>query len=187
MFVAIQIIAGMAFFSALYFLARRGLHIYRRYSGKMRVTCPENRQPAAVEVDARHAALTAAFYEENLMLKACSRWPEMENCGQDCLSQIERAHDDCHVRTLLTNWFQGKQCVFCRKKFHDIQWHDHKPALLTPEKKLLEWQDIPVLALPDVLKTHSPVCWDCFIAETFRQKYPELVLDRPADRKHAIH
>jgi hypothetical protein len=30
-----------------------------------------------------------------------------------------------------------------------------------------------------VLETHAPVCWDCYIAQTFRQDHPDLVVIRP--------
>jgi hypothetical protein len=33
--------------------------------------------------------------------------------------------------------------------------------------------------LRNVLETHSPVCWDCHIAQEFRQDHPDLVVFRP--------
>jgi hypothetical protein len=30
-----------------------------------------------------------------------------------------------------------------------------------------------------VLETHSPVCWDCYIAQEFRRDHPDLVVLRP--------
>jgi hypothetical protein len=63
-----------------------------------------------------------------------------------------------------------------------IQWHDHRPALLSPDKKTVQWSEIPAEELPEVFEKHLPVCWSCHIAETFRREYPEPVVDRPWKR-----
>jgi len=42
-------------------------------------------------VDEGHAAATTALGDPELRLKGCSHWPEREQCGQECLSQIESA------------------------------------------------------------------------------------------------
>jgi len=64
---------------------------YRRYSGWRRVACPENQQPAAVMMDARHAAATGMHGCPDLRLADCTRWPERSRCGQACLSQAVQA------------------------------------------------------------------------------------------------
>jgi len=61
--------------------------IYRQYSGSRLVGCPENQQPAAVSIDARHAAATGVDGCPDLRLSECTRWPERSNCNQACLSQ----------------------------------------------------------------------------------------------------
>jgi hypothetical protein len=33
--------------------------------------------------------------------------------------------------------------------------------------------------LTTVLETHAPICWNCYIAQTFRLDHPELVVFRP--------
>jgi len=65
--------------------------LYRRYAGWRRVTCPENHQPAAVSLDARHAAATGMHGHPDLRLCDCTRWPERENCGHPCLDQAAHA------------------------------------------------------------------------------------------------
>ena len=47
-----------------------------RYRGNRVILCPENRTPAGVRVDARHAAATALASAPQLRLDSCSRWPE---------------------------------------------------------------------------------------------------------------
>jgi hypothetical protein len=80
---------------------------------------------------------------------------------------------------MLERWYDGRTCVYCRKAFGPIHWHDHKPALRSSDGRLLEWRDIPAETLPEVLLTHEAVCWNCLIAEGFRVRFPELVVDRP--------
>ena len=65
--------------------------IYERYSGSRLVACPENQQSAAVNIDAGHAAATGVDGGPELVLRACTRWPEHGNCGQACLSQAVHA------------------------------------------------------------------------------------------------
>lgn len=80
-------VAAVAF--ATVFVAWRALRVYFRFRGVRLVNCPETAQSAAVEVNARNAALTTGLGDVHLHLKSCSRWPERKGCGQDCLSQIE--------------------------------------------------------------------------------------------------
>lgn len=189
---AIYLIIGLIVLGVFYFVWRIGIKTYRKFRGKMLVTCPETHQTAGVAVDAKHAAITALYSEPDLRLRECTRWPERQNCGQECLAQIELSPENCLVRTMLTQWYQGRACVFCGKTFQQIDsydhraafWYDQKPALISPEGKIVEWHDVPVETLPQALATHQPVCWNCFIAESFRRKHPELVVDRPWKRSH---
>ena len=155
------------------------LKVYLRYRGKGVVVCPETRQPVSIEVDARHAALSLTRGEPELRLNNCSRWPERSGCGQECLSQVEWAPENCMVQLMLSNWFKNKSCVYCGKLFDKINWTDHKPALLNLDCRTVEWKDIPPEELYDALTTHLPVCWNCHVAETFRREHPDLVVDRP--------
>jgi len=158
-------------------IARAAVHLLR-FRGTRIITCPDNQQYAAVEVDARHAATSAALAAPHLRLQDCSRWPEKRHCGQECLAQVEASPQDCLLRTILTRWYQGKSCAFCGKAFAQIHWHDHNPALLSPERKLLEWSQLQPETIPATLTTHRPVCWNCHLAETFRLQHPDLVVDR---------
>ncbi len=164
--------------SAVYYAARLVIATYFRFRGKRVVVCPETRKYVAVEVDARHAAATAASGEPEIVLHSCTRWPERAGCDQDCVYQIERAPEDCRVRTMLDEWYKGKHCHFCGHTFAEIGWTDHKPALLSPEHHIVEWKEIRAEQVPNALNTHRPVCWNCLIAETFRIEHPELVTDR---------
>ncbi len=160
---------------------RRALRTYLKFRGKRLVSCPETHQPAAVRVAAGKAALDATLGKEQLRLSECSRWPEKEACGQECLAQIQEAPKACLVRIIINRWYRGQNCAYCHKPFGEIHWHDHPPALLDSERKTVEWNEIPAEKLQEALKTHWPICWSCHITETFRREHPDLVVDRPED------
>lgn len=65
--------------------------VYRRFSGGRLVACPEDRQSAAVSIDAMHAALTGVDGQPDVRLADCSRWPERSNCNRACVNQAIHA------------------------------------------------------------------------------------------------
>lgn len=159
-----------------------GIRAYLTYRRQMLVTCPETGKTAAVHVDARNAVKEVLLGNEKLRLDQCSRWPERADCGQDCLSQIEANPKSCMVWTAVTDWYRDKTCVLCQRPFHEVHWHDRPPALLTPGRKTAQWDEIAAEKLPEVFKTHQPICWSCHMAERFRREHPDLVVDRPSHR-----
>src|SRR4051794_38323315 len=79
----------------------RLLLVWYRERGARAIVCPENRRPAGVQVDARHAALTGFAGAPKLRLSCCSRWPERAGCGQQCLSEIAASPEGCLVHNIL--------------------------------------------------------------------------------------
>jgi hypothetical protein len=176
-------IAGVALAAGALMGLRTGMRTYLKYRGKSLVTCPETRTPAAVKVDAGRAVRDALKGKDiRIHLDQCSRWPEREHCGQECVSQIENDPEGCSVWGIVQQWYRGRTCAYCREPIEKIYWHDHRPALLSPEKKTVQWSEIPAEKLPEVFETHLPVCWSCHIAETFRREHPERIVDRPWKR-----
>jgi hypothetical protein len=173
-FVATLVVVG-----ALYALLRRPISEYIRMRGARVVACPETEQPAAVTVDARHAAFTSVGGHEHLRLESCSRWPDRAGCGQECLRQIEAQPMDCLVKTQVTRWYADKSCAICGKALGAVDWASHKPALRAPDGRTLEWSDVTPETMFQVMDTHQAICWDCHVAETFRRQRPDLVLDNP--------
>ena len=154
-----------------------------RYRGKMLFTCPETGKSACVKVAAGQAARSSLVGRPKIHLSDCSRWPERQNCGQECLSQLGADPQNCLVWTKVRDWYRGRVCVYCHKPFHDLHWHDHRPALLGPDRKTAQWSDVPAEKLPEIFETCAPVCWSCHIAETFRREYPGRFVDRPGNRR----
>lgn len=152
---------------------------FLKLRGRRVITCPDNKELAAVEVNAARAAAGVLLGQKTLRLSECSRWPEKQACGQECLAEIESSPAECLVRTKVTRWYKGKACVFCGKLFGEIPWTAHRPALLDPQGELVEWKGLRVETLPEILATHRPVCWDCLVVEAVRRKHPELITYRP--------
>lgn len=152
---------------------------YLKFRGERLITCPETHQTEAVDVAARKAAVSALFSGPTLRLDRCSRWPERQDCGQECLAEVKADPEHCLVWNIVANWYHGKSCVYCRKPFGPMHHLDHAPALLGPDRVTTEWNRLQAEQLPEILFTYQPVCWDCHIAETFRRVHPELVVERP--------
>jgi hypothetical protein len=178
MFVVYVVAAGLLA-TSLFFAIRYLVREYIRYRDSRIITCPDNGEAAIVEVDAIHAALTSALGQPDIRLQNCGRWPLRQNCGQECLVQMDVAPPECLVRGVLMRWYEFKSCLYCGKPFPQIHLLDHKPALQTPEGKLLEWSEVDIDDLRTVMNTNTPVCWDCYIAQSFIREHPEAVVYRP--------
>lgn len=173
------LILMLALGAVLVYGVGRFVNAYRRQRGARLVSCPETHRPAEVEVDAVRAALSATRGRTRVSLSACSRWPEREGCGQECLSAITAAPDGCLVRSMLVRWYDGKACTLCGNDVDAAHWYSHQPAFLDSEGRTLEWKDVPVEDLPGVLETHRPVCWNCHVIESVIREHPDRVVFRP--------
>lgn len=154
--------------------------VYLKYRGVRVITCPETHKPAAVTVDATHAALSAAWDLTDLRLASCSRWPEKKGCDEACLKEITEAPADCLARNIIAKWFQGKECVYCHKPISVAQ-HGNQPALRASDGHTFDFVAKPAEQLIMTLDTYEPVCFNCHVAEQFRRQFPEMVTD--SDRK----
>lgn len=163
---------------AIYFGIRYFVRTSERFGGERVIICPETGKQAMVEVDARHAALTSLFGQTDLRLENCWRWPLRQDCGQECLLQLDVAPAQCLVTSVLEKWYRGKKCAFCQQPFQDISLLDHKPALLNGEGVTVEWSQVPVSAVNEAMATYLPVCWNCHVAQTFYREHRDLVVER---------
>jgi hypothetical protein len=154
--------------------AYQSIRTFFAMRGARLVECPETQQSAAVVVDAMHAAWTTASSSTDIRLSRCSRWPDKAGCAQRCVRQIEAAPDACSVKHVLTKWYADKKCVVCNEGFNRVDWAHQKPTLMRPDGTIAEWYEFRPEQIPDALQTHSPVCWNCYVEETFRSQHPEL-------------
>ncbi len=167
---ALSLLVAAVVAAAAIWLGRR----YFALRGARIVECPESRAPAAVSLGALQAALGGS-----LSLSECSRWPERRACGRECLAEIERAPEACLVRNIVTSWYAGKSCTVCHKPLDKIDWFERKPGFLDADGRARPWLDLRPEELPDVLAHEQPICFDCYVAATFRREHPELVVDNP--------
>jgi hypothetical protein len=158
--------------------ASRLIWMWLKYRGNRVITCPADMRLAGVRVDAGHAAASSLTNAPDLHLCACTRWPEMAGCEQDCLKQIEATPAGCLVRNVLAEWYKAETCASCGRLFGPINWAGPKPAVRTADGREIEWQEIPVEQLYDVLADGSPVCFSCHIASQLVREHAELVTDR---------
>jgi hypothetical protein len=159
------------------FLAARTWWLHR---GIRVITCPETRRPAAVKVDAGHAAASVFRDKVNLRLQSCTRWPERAGCDQECLAQIEANPDETRLEAILNDFVEGDRCVLCRRRMPALTRFGHRPAFRAPDGTTISVDDIAPERVYEICRTHTRVCCDCHVAETFRREYPDLVIDRPA-------
>jgi hypothetical protein len=171
---------------AIYLGIRYFVQASRQFSGERVIVCPETGKQAMVEVDARYAGLTALVGQTDLRLESCWRWPLRQDCGQECLLQLDVAPEECLVRSVLEKWYRGKSCAFCDRPFEKIELIDHQPALLGLDGVTKEWREIPISSAIEAVRTCRPVCWNCHIAQTFRREHPDLVVERPPLLWHAF-
>ncbi len=162
------VLAVVVVFAAI-LLGRQAL-AWRKFRGDRVITCPDNREPAGVVVDARHAAASSLLGAPELRLSECSRWPEKAGCGQPCLGQIAAAPEDCLVRNMLTRWYEGKACVSCGRPFAGVEWNVAKPAVRRPDGISVDWSQIPAPELPGMLKSGQPICFACHTASFVRER-----------------
>ena len=128
-------IAALA--AALLFGIRWLVRSSSRYRGSQIVTCPDTKSPAVVEVDSLHATLTSTVGLPDIRLENCSRWPIKEECGQECLMDLDVAPGQCLVSGVLMRWYRDKTCAYCKQDFPELHWIDHRPALLGPASRFV--------------------------------------------------
>jgi len=104
MIVVILSLSGLALGMTV-FMSFRVVRAFLRARGKRLVTCPETHCAAAVELDAKGAALRALRGATYRCLQDCSRWPEKQDCAQACLPQVEALGQGCLVRNIVAGWY----------------------------------------------------------------------------------
>lgn len=159
-----------------------------RMRGTRVVVCPETNDAVAVTVDAAHSAMSALWENGDIRIKTCTHWPERQDCDQGCAAQIAIAPHDTRATAILAHFFEGKRCVVCGRDIPPVHAAEQHPGLRYPATgAILSWADIPAEHIPDVLATHEPVCASCQVNERFRQRFPDLVTDRPARPEQDVY
>lgn len=143
------------------------------------VVCPETRLPVAVTVDVGHAVTSALWEKTDLRLASCTQWPERQDCDQPCVRQIEVAPSETSPKTIAAHFFRKQRCAICAHPIEPPNSMTLQPGFMDPAtRKVDTWDDVPAQDLPRAIATWRPLCSNCTLAESFRQKFPDRVTDR---------
>jgi len=144
------------------------------------VVCPETQKPVAVRVDVGHAVTTAVWEQPELRVTSCSRWPERQDCDQPCVKQIETAPAETSPRTIAAHFFSRERCAICTKPIEPPSHMTLQPGFMDPATHTVRsWDEVPPQDLSAAIATWRPLCSNCTLAESFRQRFPDRVTDRP--------
>jgi hypothetical protein len=86
---------------------------------------------------------------------------------------------DAAMTATLKQFFEGKPCVSCGRPIPPVHAGEMRPGLLNTRTHVeIAWADIPAENLSETLDSHAAICSGCLVSESFRRRYPELVIDR---------
>jgi hypothetical protein len=154
---------------------------YYRNRGRQTVACPETGEPVEVEVDRKFALSSSLRGQEHSRLQSCSRWPEKDDCGQECLEQLEDSPEN--IDRFLTKWYEGKTCAICERALAPSDWRRSRLAVLNQQAQLFELRHMFLETLQSALQDMRPLCWNCHQEERERQPVPARMLK---GERHAL-
>jgi hypothetical protein len=161
---------------------------WKRYRGTRVVTCPETKRPASVRIDVGHAAATAVWERADVKLACCSRWPEREGCDEACVPQILEGQDETRVKIMAEHFFAGKRCAICQHEIAPVHAGTLQPGLLRPvTHEAAAWDEIAAADLPDAFTARRAICANCTVAESFRHRFPDRVVERAPRPGSLVH
>src|SRR5262249_12315804 len=115
----------------------------------------------------------------DLKLTTCSRWPERQGGDCACAQQIVESGDDTRARTIAAHFFEGQRCAICQHPIDALNAATLQPGLLDPVTNPGEaWDEVPARDLAEAFHARKPICANCTLAESFRRRFPDRVVDR---------
>jgi hypothetical protein len=138
-----------------------------------------------VVIIASAAAVSGGIYLTVRGFRASEARAAAQNGSSNAPADTARtavARHDLSTIELLKRFFDGKECAVCKRAIPPVRTGP-KPGLLNPSThETYSWDQIPHDNLSSLLETQVPLCPACQVAESFRQRHPDLVVDR--DRPH---
>ena len=151
-----------------------------RVHGTRVVICPETKRAVAVKVDVGHAMTTAVWEKPDLRVASCTRWPVDHDCDQWCVKQIEHTPEQTQPKAMAAHFFANLRCAICQRPIEPPSSITLQPGFMDPAtRKVQTWNDVAPQDLPDAIATRRALCSNCTLAESFRQRFPDKVVDRP--------
>ena len=173
LFIVLLVLAVLAVYLVI------AVRTWARVHGTRVVVCPETQKPVAVTLDVGHAVTTAVWEKADLRVASCTRWPERQDCDQPCVKQIETAPTETSPKTIATHFFSKERCAICTRPIEAPSAVTLQPGFMDPAThKVRTWEEVPPQDLAETMATWRPLCANCTLAETFRQRYPDRVTDR---------
>jgi len=160
--IVLAVLAGIA----IGFGLRTGGRAFLHSRGIRVVTCPDNREPAALDLASWRAVLTSLSGKRVERVRMCSRWPARSGCNQACLQQLANAPRATRLDAILANWCRYNACVCCGAPLATVHVGPHRPHLIDRQLRIFEWNEIPPQDIPRTLRDCEPVCETCVAAET---------------------
>jgi hypothetical protein len=152
------------------------LRQYFRARGTRVVHCPSTGDAVAVTLSGGQTLLDPQL---RLHVRTCTYWPERRDCAQLCVREIEDSPVECLFAKILASWYKDARCAFCQRPISPVTPGSLSPGLLSPGGDILDWPQVEPERVFDVMATHRPLCASCLVAETFRRRFPDRVVDRP--------
>jgi hypothetical protein len=79
----------------------------------------------------------------------------------------------------LKRYFDGKACAICGKTIPPVHRTGLKPGLLDPATHDTQsWDEIPNGGVAAAIEHRKPLCPSCVVAESFRHRFADRVVDR---------
>jgi len=79
----------------------------------------------------------------------------------------------------LRRFFDGKECAVCKRPIPAVQRTGMKPGILDPAThETYSWDEIPADTVASMLESGLPLCASCRVEESFRNRFPDRVVDR---------
>jgi hypothetical protein len=93
--------------------------------------------------------------------------------------QIETAPDETSPKVIAAHFFTGEHCAICGKQIEPPSTVTLQPGFIDPAThKVQSWDEVAPQDLAAAMATRRPLCSNCTLAETFRQRFPDRVTDR---------
>ena len=172
-FIVLLLLAVLSVYIAI--AARTWVHV----RGARIVICPETQRPAAVRVDVGRAVGSAVWERPDYRLESCSRWPERRECAQSCVRQIEAAPSETSPKAIAGHFFSHEHCALCTHPIAPPHSMTLQPGFMDPATHMVQsWNELEPQDLLAAIATRQPLCANCTLAESYRQRFPDRFTDR---------
>jgi hypothetical protein len=135
----------------------------RFLAARRTLICPETRQPAAVRLAIGERIRSLLAGRERLRVRTCSRWPERQGCGEECLLQVDLQPQ--LLERELRAWCEGRDCALCGHPLVANDWRQGRFSGVDGKGRFVPAAEMPLQELPLALENYRPVCWNCHCAQ----------------------